>query len=239
MHYVCADIHGNWGKYQAMLQGLNLDCEDRLYILGDAVDRGRDGIRILQDIKSRRNVSFLIGNHELFLYGCIRCGIDEWTDSWMENGGRPTADAFLRLSFEEQDELLDFLEASYAVIPDLLVEGRHYYLVHAFPDLHYLEQPVLFSEILEDSQRFWRMVWKRIEDRIGDETVREISEAGRRLLVGHTITTLFSPFNISIRGHARIYRGKYFTGLDCGCSRNGGLSCLGVLRLEDGKEFYY
>lgn len=249
MHYVCADIHGNWEKYQAMLKGLNLGREDRLYILGDAVDRGAGGIRILQDIMCRGNFSFVIGNHELFLYGCIRCGIDEWMDSWLENGGQPTAEAFLKLSSGEQDEILDFLEDSYAVIPDLSVEGKHYYLVHAFPDLYYMEQPVLFSEILKEPERLWKMVWERIdgsmEEQIAgerqeaDQTVRSVWEAGRTLLVGHTITTQFSPISSSVRGHARIHHGKYFTGLDCGCAGNGDLACLGVLRLEDGKEFYY
>ena len=67
MHYVCADIHGKWDKYAAMLHGLKLCGDDHLYILGDAIDRGTEGIRILQDIKSRGNISFFMGNHELLL----------------------------------------------------------------------------------------------------------------------------------------------------------------------------
>ena len=53
MNYVCADIHGRWDKYQAMLDDLNLGEDDKLYILGDVIDRGEDGIRILQDIMKR------------------------------------------------------------------------------------------------------------------------------------------------------------------------------------------
>lgn len=44
MNYVCADIHGRWDKYQAMLEDLNLGEDDKLYILGDDPDRGEDGI---------------------------------------------------------------------------------------------------------------------------------------------------------------------------------------------------
>ena len=73
MNYVCADIHGRWDKYQAMLEDLNLGEDDKLYILGDVIDRGEDGIRILQDIMKRGNIFLFIGNHELFLYYCIQC----------------------------------------------------------------------------------------------------------------------------------------------------------------------
>lgn len=96
MNYVCADIHGRWDKYQAMLEDLNLGEDDKLYILGDVIDRGEDGIRILQDIMGRENISLFIGNHELFLYCCIQCGDEGWTESWMSNGGRPTAQRFWR-----------------------------------------------------------------------------------------------------------------------------------------------
>ena len=106
MNYVCADIHGRWDKYQAMLEDLNLGEDDKLYILGDVIDRGEDGIRILQDIMKRGNIFLFIGNHELFLYYCIQCDDEEWTESWMRNGGRPTAQRFLELDDGEQDAIL-------------------------------------------------------------------------------------------------------------------------------------
>ena len=51
--YVCSDIHGQYGLYKSMLHEINLTPEDHLYILGDMIDRGQDGIRILQDVSSR------------------------------------------------------------------------------------------------------------------------------------------------------------------------------------------
>lgn len=241
MHYVCADIHGNWEKYQAMLTGLPLNPEDKLYILGDAIDRGADGIPILQDIRERGNISFFVGNHEMLMLGCLYCNIEEWMDLWLENGGQKTAEAFLQLSPGEQDLLLDFLYDSYAVMPDLEVGKQHYYLVHAYPDLHYMDRPVLFSEIIEHGDRLWHMVWERVEDKLwqNDKTLRTLRENDRKLLIGHTITTQLCPFNCDAAGRARIHHDKYFTVLDCGCGRADDLACLGVLRLEDGKEFYF
>ena len=43
MNYVCAGYFtGRWDKYQAMLEDLNLGEDDKLYILGDVIDRGED-----------------------------------------------------------------------------------------------------------------------------------------------------------------------------------------------------
>lgn len=68
-HYVISDIHGMYGSYKAVMKELKKD--DELYILGDVIDRGDEGIKILQDIIRRKNnsyvnpkIHFLLGNHE-------------------------------------------------------------------------------------------------------------------------------------------------------------------------------
>lgn len=69
--YVCSDIHGMKGSYQELLEKLNED--DILYILGDATDRGKDGIDILFDIKKhvegelKPKIEYILGNHDLML----------------------------------------------------------------------------------------------------------------------------------------------------------------------------
>lgn len=242
MNYVCADIHGRWDKYQAMLEDLNLGKDDKLYILGDVIDRGEDGIRILQDIMKRGNIFLFIGNHELFLYYCIQCDDEEWTESWMRNGGRPTAQRFLELDDGEQDAILRLIADSYVAIPDLNVEGKHYYLVHAYPDLRYTDRPVRVRDMGgDDLELLYNMVWRRVSDEQWkeDEILKKIREMGRNVLIGHTITTYFCSASCGKDGRARIFRDPYFTGLDCGCAISGDQACLGVLRLEDEKEFYY
>lgn len=42
----------------------NLKENDTLYVIGDVVDRGENGIKILLDMMSRKNVKFILGNHE-------------------------------------------------------------------------------------------------------------------------------------------------------------------------------
>ena len=72
MHYVISDIHGCYDKYLAMLEKLNFGDDDMLYFLGDAVDRGPDGIKILLDMMGRKNVVPFLGNHEDMFYRVIR-----------------------------------------------------------------------------------------------------------------------------------------------------------------------
>ena len=58
MIYVVSDLHGCYDKYREMIEKLALKESDLLYVLGDVVDRGPDGIRILLDMNERSNVVF-------------------------------------------------------------------------------------------------------------------------------------------------------------------------------------
>ena len=62
MIYAVSDLHGCYDKYRNMLEKIHFSETDTLYILGDVVDRGDGGIRILQDMAARRNVIPIKGN---------------------------------------------------------------------------------------------------------------------------------------------------------------------------------
>jgi serine/threonine protein phosphatase 1 len=64
MIYVTSDIHGCYEKYTRLMECLNLKEDDRLYILGDIVDRGGGGIEVIKDVMNRKNVVCLRGNHD-------------------------------------------------------------------------------------------------------------------------------------------------------------------------------
>ena len=74
-HYVLGDIHGYKAPYVTAL-GM-IKPEDSLVILGDVVDRGRDGIKIIQDLMRRKantpesNITFILGNHEKMMFEAI------------------------------------------------------------------------------------------------------------------------------------------------------------------------
>ena len=68
MIYAMSDLHGCYDKYIKMLEKINFNDNDMLYILGDIVDRGPDCIKIFLDIYNRKNVVALRGNHDFLAH---------------------------------------------------------------------------------------------------------------------------------------------------------------------------
>lgn len=67
-HYVIGDLHGMYGTYLDAINSIN--DEDTLYVLGDVIDFGPRGIKILQDMMKRPNIRLILGDHEWNLMRC-------------------------------------------------------------------------------------------------------------------------------------------------------------------------
>ena len=80
MVYVLSDIHGNLNRYNSIIEQINLQETDILYILGDVIDRYPDGIKILREIIKKDNVKMLLGNHEYMMLEALDPlgSVDEW-----------------------------------------------------------------------------------------------------------------------------------------------------------------
>lgn len=63
--YASSDWHGCWAPAEQLLNFLQPD--DTLYFLGDAIDRGPDGIKIVDTLLKDKRVKYIMGNHEDFL----------------------------------------------------------------------------------------------------------------------------------------------------------------------------
>ena len=145
MIYVCSDIHGDYDKYRSLLEKISLQAQDTLYILGDVIDRGPDGIKILRDMMVRPNVVPLLGNHELIAAACLVWLLDDITEEslatlgtaqmgalqgWMNNGGEPTFLSVCGLSREEREEILEYIK-DMEIYAQVEAGGRSFLLVHA------------------------------------------------------------------------------------------------------------
>ena len=64
MQYVMSDLHGCYDLFLRMLDRIRFSEKDVLYFLGDAADRGPDGIAVIRELMGRGNVLPLLGNHE-------------------------------------------------------------------------------------------------------------------------------------------------------------------------------
>lgn len=147
MIYVSADWHG-WPleKILALLERAGFSDRDFLFVLGDVIDRGEQGVELLRWLSLQPNAQLLLGNHEAMLLSCAFLFEDVSEDSlsrltaeklaslqnWYENGGHPTVTALNRLLKEDPDTfegILDYLRDA-PLYETLDIDERSYVLVH-------------------------------------------------------------------------------------------------------------
>lgn len=161
--YVVSDIHGYYDLFLKGLTEIGFSDQDYLWCLGDMIDRGPDGIQILQYIMKHDNMDLLIGNHELMFLNSVDgkgeavCnGKDAYL--WLDaNGGRITFYRYKELPVEERIELLDWLKERY-VVRRMELEGRTYCLTHSFYN------PACEDKRYSDLQYsdVWNITWSSI-----------------------------------------------------------------------------
>lgn len=107
MIYVMSDVHGCEARYRDILRQIRLTAEDRLYILGDVIDRHPGGLHILRHTMKDPRITLLLGNHErMMLEALTQPGFSQ--EGWLRGRKNPPAGAggFLRnsLSCNEQTQ---------------------------------------------------------------------------------------------------------------------------------------
>ncbi len=228
--FVMSDVHGRADAYFDILKQIDFEHfndRDRLYILGDVIDRGSGGIKILQHIMSnQKHIKMLSGNHEKMLLDSIGTGdLHNWCN---HNGGDVTLANLLKLDFDEQGKILEFLfDLPYH--KEVIVDGKTYYLVHGSP--HIKKSKYIFDEFKKYSFRE-KMLWRQMSPKLTLE--------GKIVIFGHRYVGYYHKNNFVSHQFDReysIYKGEKMIGIDCGCAgyRFGKLGCL---RLQDMAEFY-
>lgn len=125
MIYVTSDLHGYpMAKFRSLLQQAGFGEDDFLFILGDVIDRGRDGVEYLKWLLEMPNAQLILGNHEAMLLACdflfqevTEASVEALTaeklqllSTWQQNGAEPTLRALRNLSKEDPDTLADILD---------------------------------------------------------------------------------------------------------------------------------
>ena len=231
MIYAVSDLHGCYELFLKMLDKIKFSDNDTLYILGDILDRGKDGMKIFKYIKNKQNIIPLLGNHEYTAYRVLKRlyspipegenKLDYFNDNlslfrdWTEDGGRVTYEDFGRLSEAEQKEFFDTIE-NMEVYAEISVSGNRFILSHA--GLGHFDKNKNLSEYTLDD-----IIWARMD-------YNRTYFDDRYLVSGHTPTEL-----INKEYSRRIYRKNNHIAIDCGAVFLGVLGCI---RLDDFKEFY-
>lgn len=224
--YVTADIHGNYDRYLDFLQYSNFSDNDKLYIIGDVLDRGSMAIPLIQDIMKRKNVILLKGNHELMMlpvFNDLMYQSEKMQEQIINDemaisqiGQEETLWAFCKLTTQEQNELTYYI-SQLPLYEEIEVNGIDYILVHAgLPDFsempmeYYDENDLMFGPHDFDVNHY------------GGNT---------KIIVGHLPTQFIS----GAIPH-QIYHANDTIAIDCGCGFGGQ---LGVLCLETMEEMYF
>lgn len=219
-----SDLHGCYDEYRTMLEKINLNCNDKLYILGDVIDRGEGGIKILLDMMTRPNIIPLRGNHELMALPVLtKLNAEENLDhttmklwqEWMVNGGNATKKDFILQNYSKRKRILDYLE-TFSLYEIIKLEEKEFVLVHA--GLSNFSQDKKLSDYSTEDIICGRCNYQKayFDDKI--------------LVTGHTPT-----FTIDKNYHGRIYSKNNHIAIDCGAIYGYTLGCICLNTLE---EFY-
>jgi serine/threonine protein phosphatase 1 len=216
MIYLISDIHGEYDLFIKLLEQINFNTkEDKLYIIGDVVDRGKDSIKALQYIYGNQDSMILLkGNHEDMMINAFKY-YDNY--HWFSNGGKVTFDEYMNLSKTEQNKILKYINE----LPCLLqiqVDNKKYILSHAGIQTDHN------GNIIETQDQDF-MLWSREEFLNDTEISNDVM-----VVVGHTPTVYLHKS--ALIWHSEC--GKKIC-IDCGAVFGYKLACL---RLDDMKEFY-
>lgn len=110
--YAFSDIHGNYNLWKQIKNYYKEN--DTLIFLGDVIDRGPDGIKIIQEMFEDSRIIFLLGNHEEMFLNYIEYGIQASLlidkDVITNNGSEITLLKYLELNNIEQYKILNNLK---------------------------------------------------------------------------------------------------------------------------------
>ncbi len=232
--YCISDIHGDYERYRAILQKINLKDKDTLYVLGDVIDRGKDSLKILQDMMMRVNVLPIIGNHEYMAINCLKFltkeisreeiskldkGTVEGLLEWQNVGGQTTIDEFHKLSADDKESVIDYL-SEFSLYEEVEAGGKSFVLVHAGLENFSPEKEL-------DEYELHEMIFK-----VPDYS--KVYFKDKYLVTGH-LPTAFIEENPNPN---KIFIKNNHIAIDCGCAMGMEDGRLGAICLDDFKEYY-
>lgn len=127
--FTISDIHGCLQSFNSLLEQLQLQHDDKIFFLGDYIDRGPNSKGVIDRImKLKANgyeVECLLGNHEYYMMDA-RSNRSSYLQ-WLQWGGQQTMDSFLANDLSEIEPMY------WQFLSDLKYyrEFQHYILVHA------------------------------------------------------------------------------------------------------------
>ena len=213
--YVTSDLHGlPLADLKRLLNMVNFNDDDWLFILGDVIDRQNDGgIEILKWLLEQPNAQLILGNHEAMLLSCVFVfeeitdeNIGDFTQEKMEllmnytqNGGDVTLKTLRSLLQTVPDTLTDILDylRDAPVYETVSVGNKDFLLVHSGLD-NFSKNKKLVDYTVDEL--IW--AWPEITDEYFDDIIT---------VFGHTPTMSYDHAN-----KGKILKTKTWIDIDVG-----------------------
>ncbi len=229
MIYVMGDIHGCKEKYDEMLLKLSPTEQDAVFVLGDVIDVGDDGIEILNDMMYRANIYPVLGEREYYAKKYLPLIAEKGSKEkalealdgedkaelarWFSMKSEKTIEDFLKLEKEDREAILEFLE-EFADFEELECKGKRFILTHA--GIRYHDERDLYEHETEDFV-------------FAETDYNKIYFPDAYLVTGHTPTVA-----IGKEYAGKVYAKKRHLALDCGAAFGGRLAavCLDTLKVS-------
>ena len=231
MIYLTSDIHGDCRTFEKMLHKIRFTKQDQMYILGDAVDKGKENLRLIALIREADNIGLINGNHEYlcerYLEGIIGASF------WDACGGLSTRKEVDVLPESEKEDLAGYLK-SLPIYKNIIIEENRYFLTHSGLNADYIVSGE--GDVVDIEASVQEAVDHDQERYLFSNDIHYIPANlffDKEIVVGHYPTILMPEYQ-----KAEIYKGRKYINIDTGndCrSRGGRLACV---RLDDGEAFY-
>lgn len=173
--YCFTDLHGRYELWKQIKEYLKED--DIAYCLGDCIDRGKDGYKILKEVIDDERITLLLGNHEDFFLECVPeffQGHFGNYDLWCEyNGGSPTWEAVQSAPVEEVMQILHALKRCPLHKELVIKDSKKIFLSHSgynpweIANIYIKNGNKVRSEYLWNREHFhypWRWAKKEVDD---------------------------------------------------------------------------
>ena len=237
MHYAISDLHGCYREFIDLLDRVEFNKKDTLYVIGDTTDRGEGNVEVLKYMMQHKNIIPLLGNHELMALQVLPAVLGKNNDEinvlmqgenfrhalkqWYYNGGTTTIQQYLRLPIKEQEEILSYMQ-SFKLYERVVVKGRNYLLIHSLPEKKDAYKHIDDGTYSTMSLLFGRPDFKNPAKYTYDEDII--------IVIGHTPTAVIPGAT-----PGRYYKCGNIINIDCGCVSG---RALGMLCLETGNVVY-
>jgi len=195
--FVVGDIHGCYNELIVLLTEVSFNTNtDRLFSVGDLVDRGPDSDKILRLLLHKPWFVPIKGNHEILMQFSHSTENDRtnWGMIFVQNGGKFLAD-------DIRDEVISEIINLPYMIEIETKSGRRVGLIHAqvppsYDDWNNLKEDIILSDV-DHQQKAWmgplhEMVWgrKRFDKYKAQQDKKRVYADIKNIdeiFVGHTI----------------------------------------------------